>query len=204
VPQRFQTARICQWLRSNAATTPFRVGGVGMNAVQGARAAGASNIVAVEPVEWKRERAKIFGATHCVADLQAAVMLVSELTRGQMAHCAVLTAGVAYGDLISPAVNLVGKRGRVVVTSVAPIMQSSVALNLVELTFWEKTLKGALYGTSNPRYQIPHLLERYSRGELLLEELVTKRYRLDDVNAGYQDMRDGNLIRGVLVMDGAL
>jgi NDMA-dependent alcohol dehydrogenase len=180
------------------------VGGVGMNAVQGARAAGAADIIAVDPVEWKRDRAKVFGATHAVESTQAAVALVGELTHGQMAHCAVLTTGVAYSDQISPAVNVVGKRGRVVVTAVAPLMQSTVDLNLVELSFWEKTLRGALYGTSNPRVEIPNLLRLYSRGDLLLEELITKRYPLDHINAGFQDMREGNAIRGVLVMDGAI
>lgn len=177
------------------------LGGIGMNAVQGARAAGASEIVVVDPVDWKRERAKIFGATHSTPTIESAIQLVGELTRGQMAQCAVLATGVASSEQISPTVNLVGKRGRVIVAAVAPLSQTSVDLNLVELTFWEKTLRGALYGSANPRYEIPHLLRLYSRGDLLLDQLITKRYPLEDINAGFDDMRNGRNIRGVLVMD---
>jgi NDMA-dependent alcohol dehydrogenase len=178
------------------------LGGIGMNAVQGARAAGAGTIIVVDPIDWKRERAKTFGATHVAESIQAAVGLVGELTRGQMAHCAVLATGVATSEQISPTVNLVGKRGRVIVAGVAPLTQTSVDLNLVELTFWEKTLRGALYGSANPRNEIPRLLQLYRNGDLLLDELVTKRYRLDDINAGFEDLRAGRNIRGVLVMDG--
>ena len=177
------------------------LGGIGMNAIQGARAAGAGAIVAVDPIDWKRERAKIFGATHSAPTIQAAVGLVSELTRGQMAHCAILATGVAKSDEVSPTVNLVGKRGRVIVTAVAALTQTSVDLNLVELTFWEKTLRGSLYGSGNPRNEIPRLLQRYKRGEFLLDELITKRYPLDDINGAFEDLRAGRNIRGVLVMD---
>jgi S-(hydroxymethyl)glutathione dehydrogenase/alcohol dehydrogenase len=177
------------------------VGGVGMNAVQGARAAGASNIVAVDPVAWKLERAEIFGATHMAASLEEACARVGDITHGQMADCAVLTTDLARSQLMSRTINLVGKRGRVVVAAIAPMLQSSVDLNLVEMTYWEKSLRGTLFGSCNPRFDIPNLLRLYSRGDLLLDELVTKRYRLDEINEGYQDMRDGNLIRGVLVMN---
>ncbi|MGX9787740.1 NDMA-dependent alcohol dehydrogenase [Mycobacterium sp. MMS18-G62] len=177
------------------------VGGIGMNAVQGARAAGAANVVVVEPVEWKREHAKMFGATHVASSLQEALQLVAETTQGQMANVAILTVGLATSELISPTVNLVGKRGRVVVTAVAPFMQTSVDLSLVELTFWEKTLRGSLFGSANPRYEIPQLLQAYRRGDLKLDELITKRYRLEQINEGYEDLRTGKNIRGVLIMD---
>lgn len=177
------------------------VGGLGMNAVQGARAAGAVQIVAVDPIDWKREQAKSFGATHAADSVGSALELVAEITGGTMAQAAILTTGVATGDLLGPTVNLVGKGGTVVVTAVAPVTQTSVDLNLVELTFWEKTVKGALYGSGNPRSDIPNLLSLYTRGELLLDELITARYSLDRINEGYEDMRAGRNIRGVVVMD---
>ncbi len=177
------------------------VGGIGMNAVQGARAAGAAAIVAVDPVEWKLERAKQFGATHTALSLEDACRLVGEITLGQMAHCAILATALAKSELISPTVNLVGKRGRVVVAAIAPLMQASIDLNLVELTFWEKSIRGTLFGSCNPRFDIPNLLRLYSQGDLLLEELITRRYRLDEINYGYRDMREGKSIRGVIVMD---
>lgn len=179
------------------------VGGIGMNAVQGARRAGAANVVAVEPVEWKRAYAKRFGATHVASSLQEALGVVAEITRGQMAHVAILTTGVVTSDLVSPAVNLVGKRGRVIVTGVAPLTQLNVDLSLVELTFWEKTLRGSLFGSANPRYEIPRLLQAYRRGDLILDQLVSKRYQLEQINDGYEDLRAGKNVRGVLIMDKA-
>src|SRR5262249_54197262 len=75
-------------------------GGVGMNAVQGARAAGAKHVIAVDPVDFKREIAPSFGATHAVADAGAALGLVKEITWGTMADAVILTVGVLHPDLI--------------------------------------------------------------------------------------------------------
>jgi S-(hydroxymethyl)glutathione dehydrogenase/alcohol dehydrogenase len=175
-------------------------GGIGMNAVQGARLAGAANVVAVDSVPWKCERAKVFGATHSASDLDSALALVAEITRGRMAHCAVLTTALAESALVAGVLHLVGKQGRVVITAIAPAAQVSVDLSLQELTFWEKSIKGALYGSANPRHDIPKLLRLYKSGDLKLEELVTHRYPLSDINQGYADMRAGNSLRGVLVM----
>jgi NDMA-dependent alcohol dehydrogenase len=176
-------------------------GGLGMNAIQGAHMAGASQIIAVDPVEWKRDSAKIFGATHAAVDLENALPLITEITHGRLADCVILTPSVAYGDLIAPALSLVGKRGRAVVTAVAPYLQNTASLNLSELTLWEKELRGAIYGSANPRVDINRLLGFYASGELKLDELITKRYRLDEINEGYRDMRDGRNIRGVLIME---
>jgi len=70
----------------------------------------------------------------------------------------------------------------------------------MEMTFWEKSIHGALYGSGNPRYMIPHLLDRYKRGDLMLDQLITKRYALEQINEGYADLKDGKNIRGVLIM----
>ena len=177
------------------------VGGIGMSAVQGARMAGASQIVAVDPVAWKRDAAKDFGATHGVPDLAEALPLVTEITAGQMAAAVLITPSLALGELITPAMQVAGKRGRVVVTAVAPTAQTSVTCNLTDLTFMEKQLRGALYGSENPRTAIPKLLDLYRRGDLKLDEMITSTYTLDEINQGYQDMRDGKNIRGVIVFD---
>ncbi|MGB8504965.1 alcohol dehydrogenase catalytic domain-containing protein, partial [Mycobacterium sp.] len=85
------------------------VGGVGINAVQGARIAGARTIVAVDPVEYKRERSREFGATHVAASVDEALPLVKDLTWGEMANVCVLTTNVAEGEYVGPALSLVGK-----------------------------------------------------------------------------------------------
>ncbi|MGH9169649.1 MAG: NDMA-dependent alcohol dehydrogenase [Acidimicrobiales bacterium] len=177
------------------------VGGIGANAVQGARMAGARWIVAVDPVEFKHELAKRFGATHVAKDVYAAYALVNEMTRGEMADSAIITTGVATGDLLAPVMSLVKKGGTVVVTAIAPFSQSEVSLSLFELTLWQKEIRGSLFGGGNPRADIPRILTLYGDGSLLLDELITKTYSLDDINEGYSDMRAGRNVRGVVVFD---
>ncbi|MGH9064725.1 MAG: NDMA-dependent alcohol dehydrogenase [Acidimicrobiales bacterium] len=177
------------------------VGGVGINAVQGARAAGAKRIVAVDPVELKQKQALALGATHTADDVYAALPIVSELTRGQLADKAIVTVGVPDGDLVAPVMSLVSKGGRVVMTSVAPMTQVDVKLSLFELTLFQKELRGSIFGSANPRADIPKLLDLYRDGQLALDELVTRTYRLEDINEGYQDMRDGRNIRGMVLYD---
>ncbi|WP_328391879.1 NDMA-dependent alcohol dehydrogenase [Nocardia sp. NBC_00416] len=174
------------------------VGGIGMNAVQGARLAGARDIVAIDTVPYKRERAKEFGATHVAASMDEALELITELTRGTLAHRAILTTSVAEGTLVEPALRLVGKRGVLVVTSVAPGDQLKVDLDLFTLICYEKEIRGGLFGSANPRIDIPRLLNLYMDGELKLNELVTRTYTLDEINQGYRDMLDGKNIRGII------
>ena len=174
-------------------------GGVGVNAVQGARLAGARHIVAVDPIPFKREQAMAFGATHAAADMEAAKVLVEQLTWGQMAEKVILTVGTAGGELVAPMLDLLSKDGRAVVTAIAPISQMDVKLNLHLLTLFQKELRGALFGSANPRADIPKLLSLYRDGQLKLDELVTRTYTLEDVNQGYQDLRDGKNVRGLIV-----
>jgi S-(hydroxymethyl)glutathione dehydrogenase/alcohol dehydrogenase len=86
-----------------------------------------------------------------------------------------------------------------VVTAVAPISQTESSVNLFELAMWNKEIKGTIFGSLNPRADIPRLLGMYREGTLMLDELITQRYSLDDINVGYQAMRDGENLRGVIV-----
>ncbi len=174
------------------------LGGIGMNAVQGASISGARHVVAIDPVEWKRDQAPAFGATHTAASMEEATALVGEITWGTNADKAILTTGVAEGHLIAPMMAMVAKGGRAVVTAVAPISQTQVDLNLFDLAMQRKELVGTIFGNANPRRDIPRLLRLYMEGKFKLDELVTTTYALDDVNQGYQDMRDGKNIRGVI------
>ena len=174
------------------------VGGIGINAVQAAVALGAEYVVAVDPVAFKRNKALEFGATHAVASNQEANALVTELTRGRMAQVCVNTMGVGEGAQIGASLGLVGKRGRVVVTNLHPASETQVTMSALELTTYEKQVRGSLFGSSNPRADIPRFLELYHSGKLKLEELVTRTYSLDEVNVGYDDMRNGRNLRGVI------
>lgn len=177
------------------------IGGVGMNAVQGARMAGARRIVVVDPVEWKLDKAREFGATHASTSMDEALGLVGELTSGRMAEKVILTVGVVEGNLLEPAMRLVGKRGTLVETGVAPQGQTEVTLDLFTLNVYEKRIVGTLYGSANARNDIPRLLDYYAEGRLKLDELVTRTYRLEQINEAYQDMLEGNLIRGMVSYD---
>ena len=174
-------------------------GGVGMNAVQGAAMAGAAHVIAVDPVEFKREQAQVFGATHTAASMEEATALVMDLTWGAMADKAIITVGEGDGKLIAPAMAIIGKGGRVVHTSVAPINDTEVTMSLFDLTLMQKQLVGSIFGSANPRRDIPRLLRMYQNGTLKLDELVTNTYSLDDINVGYQAMRDGENIRGMVM-----
>jgi S-(hydroxymethyl)glutathione dehydrogenase/alcohol dehydrogenase len=185
-------------VQSGETVVVIGLGGIGMNAVQGAAMAGARHVIAVDPVDWKRDKAETFGATHAVASIEEATAKVSELTWGANAEKAILTTGVATGDLIAPMMGLVAKGGRAVVTAVAPIAQEDVKLNLFDLAMQRKQLVGCIFGNANPRRDIPRLLRLYDEGKLKLDELVTTEYDLDGINQGYQDMRDGKNIRGVI------
>ena len=174
------------------------VGGIGMNAVQGARAAGARYVVAVDPIEFKRDVAPTFGATHTATDAAAALELVKEITWGVMADRVILTAGVVPPDLIMMGMMLLRKGGTCVLTGVSKLTDMMVPLILSDMVSNCKTLKGVLYGEMNPREAMPMLLSMYEAGKLKLDELITQTYKLDDINEAMKDLRAGNNIRGVI------
>lgn len=177
------------------------VGGIGINAVQGAAMAGAKRVIAVDPVEFKREKAMEFGATHTYASMEEAMPAISELTWGQMADKVIMAPGVLYGDMMQLGTAMAGKGGTIVVTAIAPITQTKSSVNLFELAMWNKEIKGTIFGSLNPRNDIPKLLGLYREGQLKLDELITRRYTLDQINDGYEAMRSGENIRGVIMYD---
>jgi S-(hydroxymethyl)glutathione dehydrogenase/alcohol dehydrogenase len=177
------------------------VGGIGANAIQGAKLAGAKRIIAIDPLENKREKAMDFGATHTAESFDAALPLVTDITWGTMANKVILTLGVGDGELLASALALASKGGRVVVTNIHPAAEMTANVSLLDLTLMEKQVVGSLFGSGNPRYDIPRLLGLYREGQLDLDGLVTRTYTLDEVNVGYQDMRDGKNIRGVMVYE---
>lgn len=175
------------------------VGGIGAAAIQGARISGAQHIVAVDPVAYKHKMAMKLGATHVAESMDEAVALVNDLTWGQMADAAILTVGVAHGSMLGPLLALVSKGGRAVVTAVSNFMDTDITFPLMEFTLFEKELRGTVFGGANARADIPKILRMYESGQILLDEMITQTYSLEDVNKGYEDMRAGNNIRGVIL-----
>src|SRR5690606_14824861 len=116
------------------------VGGIGAAAVQGARLAGARNIVAIDPVEFKREQAQKFGATHTASSIGEAFELIRQLTWGRMCDKIICAVGVGDGEQIGPIMQLCAKRGRVVVTNIPPAHEGQISISLCDLTLMEKQL----------------------------------------------------------------
>jgi NDMA-dependent alcohol dehydrogenase len=174
------------------------IGGIGINAVQGAAMAGARHVIAVDPIEFKREKAMEFGATHTFSSMEEAFPHVNELSWGMMADKVIMTPGVLYGEMMDLGTKLAGKGGTIVVTGIAPMDQGTSSVNLFELAMWNKEIKGTIFGSLNPRADIPKLLGMYREGQLKLDELITQTYSLDDINEGYRAMREGENIRGVI------
>jgi NDMA-dependent alcohol dehydrogenase len=199
VPTGWGTAVNAGGVRPGDTVVVYGIGGVGINAVQGAAFAGAKNIVAVDPLPNKREIAGRLGATHSASDAAQAQQLVTDLTQGVGADQALVTVGVVTEDVIAAAFAAIRKHGTVIVTGLAGPGKKNIQLSSFELTLFEKRIEGALFGGGNPFDDIPLMLDLYRSGRLKLDELVTSQYRLEDVNRGYQDLLEGRNVRGVLI-----
>jgi alcohol dehydrogenase (nicotinoprotein) len=154
----------------------YGIGGIGANAVQGAAMAGAANVVAVDPLANKREAAEDLGATHSVASAAEAFELTQELTRGVGADKSIVTVDVVDEDVVGAAFEVIRKGGTEVITGLADPGKVTVQLPGAVMTLYEKTVKGTLFGSSNPMHDIPKLLGLYRAGKLKLDELVTRQY----------------------------
>lgn len=201
VPSGWGTAVYAGDVRAGDTVVVYGAGGLGINAVQGAVQAGAKYVVVVDPVEFKRQTAVKFGATHTFADPEEARAKVTELTWGQGADAALVLVGTVDEQVITDATATIGKGGTVVITGLADPAKLTVHLSGADLTLNQKTIKGTLFGSANPQHDIVKMLRLYDAGQLKLDELITTRYSLDQVNEGYQDLRDGKNIRGIITFD---
>ncbi len=173
-------------------------GGVGMAALQGAALSGARNLFVIEPVEWKRDAALKLGATHVYPDIETAMMGIAEATGGFMAKKVIVTVGELQGADVDSYMNITSKAGTCVMTAIGSMLDTEVTLNLAMLTLMQKNLQGTIFGGGNPYYDIPQLLSMYKIGKLNLDDMVTRQYRLEQINDGYTDMLEGRNIRGVI------
>ena len=176
------------------------LGGVGVNAVQGAVHAGALNVVGVDPVAMKREFAESLGATHTVADAGEAVVLARQLSRGTGAEVVVVTVGRMSAEVYAGAAACLGKGGTLVLTALADRpREGNASLAAQQTTVFEHRIQGSLFGSCNPFRDIPALLRLHEEGRLELDRLITRRYSLDQIAQGYRDQAAGETIRGLLV-----
>ncbi|MFC8044089.1 NDMA-dependent alcohol dehydrogenase [Nocardia sp. NPDC057353] len=179
------------------------IGGLGAAAIQAAVLAGARYVFAIDPIAWKREQALHFGATHAFPDMAAVFAAVPELTAGGMAAKVIVTVGRMEGRDLDLYLALTAKAGTCVVVAMGGVLETETTLNLSMLTLFQKNVQGTIFGAGNPQHDIPRLLALYRAGKLNLDDMVTRRYRLEDVNDGYRDMLEGRNIRGVITFTDA-
>jgi alcohol dehydrogenase (nicotinoprotein) len=177
----------------------YGVGGIGINAVQAARYAGAKYVIAIDPLENKREKALELGATHAFATAAEALDVITQLTRGQGADSAIITVGLVDAQVVGEAFTAVGKGGIVVITGLNKLMAPTIQLPGTILTLFRKSVVGSLFGDCNPTTDIPRILGLYQAGDIKLDEIITRTYTLDEVNEGYDDLLNGKNVRGIIV-----
>jgi NDMA-dependent alcohol dehydrogenase len=198
VPTGYGSAENRAKVRTGDTVVVVGVGGIGTGAVQGARINGAAHIVAVDPVEFKQKSALRFGATHAAANTEEAAAVVRELTSGVMADAVVVSPSLISEQDVQAALSLTRKGGTCVLTGMTKQTTSSIAINLQEFILWNKNLVGTVYGSCNPRVDVARFARLYETGQLQLDEMITRRYALDDINDGYRDLLNGEIIRGVI------
>ena len=115
-----------------------------------------------------------------------------------MAHKVIVTVGELHGADVDSYVNITAKGGTCVLTAIGSLLDTQVTLNLAMLTLMQKNLQGTIFGGGNPHYDIPQLLSMYKAGKLNLDDMVTRQYKLEQINDGYRDMLEGRNIRGVI------
>ena len=173
-------------------------GGIGEGAIQSARINGAAQIVAVDPVDFKQKSALQFGATHSAATVAEAFDLVRDLTYGVMVDAVVVFPSLITADDVRDGLKLTCKGGTCVLTGMSSQLTRSVNIDLQDFILMNKSLAGTVFGSCNPRADISRLARLFTTGQLQLDEMITKRYRLDEINAAYDDLRNGEIIRGII------
>ena len=189
----FNTARVAP----GSTVAVFGCGGVGLNVIQGARIAGAERIIAIDTLQGKLEMARQFGATDVVLSSP-----VDDVSKGLKK----LTGGgpdyafecVGSGELAATAYRAIRRGGLAVVVGVAKASDST-AVRTMTLPFEEKTLTGSYFGSCVPRIDFPRMLGLYMGGKLKLDELITRRYSIDQAPQAFRDMEEGRNARGVIV-----
>ena len=171
-------------------------GGVGLAALQGARIVGAGKIIAVDAQTWKFDLAQKLGATHCI-DAKAGdpVAAVHALTGGGadfVFEC------IGLVPTVQQAVAMTGRGGTTVLVGVVPIQQL-ISISAADLTLQEKKITGSYMGSNRFRFDMPKYIDFYLDGRLRLDEMISSRIPLDEVNAAFDRMRKGEAARQVIV-----
>jgi len=181
-------------IKPGSSVVVFGCGGVGISAIQGARIAGAAEILAVDMVEGKLAMAKNFGATH-VTKPEDLPGMIQEITAGEGFDYALECIG--NPTTIRATYDSTRRGGTAVIVGVGRLDQQ-VTFSAFELFYADKILRGSMYGSANVRTDFPKLLRLWKAGKLDLEGMISRRMKLEDVNEAFRAMQAGEVIRTVL------
>lgn len=187
------TARV----RPGESVVVFGCGGVGLSCIQGARLCGAGMIIGVDTQPSKIWIAKHFGAQSVLMADEDVEQVVKHHTGGRGADHVIEAVG--HPALQEKALHCVRPGGTLTLAGLAP-MGSATNFPSAMLTRQEKTIKGSYYGSIHAPRDFPMLLELYQSGRLNLDDMITRRYPLEQVNEAYRDMIEGKLARGVILL----
>ncbi|HEX7218463.1 MAG TPA: Zn-dependent alcohol dehydrogenase [Burkholderiales bacterium] len=187
----FNTAKV----EPGSSVAVFGCGGVGLSVIQGARIAGAEKIIAIDTLPAKLEMAKKFGATDVLLFKDDPTKDLKKLTGGGPDYA---FECVGSGELAGTAYRAIRRGGLAVVVGVAK-PSDSTSVRTMTLPFEEKTLTGSYFGSCVPRVDFPRMLSLYMAGKLKLEELITRRYSIDEAPQAFADLQAGKNARGVIV-----
>ncbi|HEY3239040.1 MAG TPA: Zn-dependent alcohol dehydrogenase [Acidimicrobiia bacterium] len=173
-------------------------GGVGLNVIQGARVAGAAEVIAVDTAPAKLDMAKTFGATRSVdASAGSAVGGVMDAT-GQRGADVVFEV-VGSGPTIDQAITMTRRGGQTVLVGV-PRMDVMVTVPaFIGMVLAEKTISGCWYGSSDVSRDVARILDLWREGRLRLEELISREISLEGIEDAFQAMGSGEVARSVIV-----
>jgi S-(hydroxymethyl)glutathione dehydrogenase/alcohol dehydrogenase len=173
-------------------------GGVGLAAINGAMIAGAARIIAIDNIPAKLELARKFGATDTILASEGDVVAkVVELTQGGV-EFSFECIGIAA--TVEQCFNMLQPGGTATIVGLfAPGVKASIEGSQF---FLEKKIRGSALGSARIREDIPRLVELYMQGRLNLDDLVSRRIQLEDINEGFAAMQRGEVARSVIVFDG--
>ena len=174
-------------------------GGVGLNTVQGARIAGANPIIAIDLLENKLQAAREFGATYTInLSNEDPAEHVRTLTEGRGADYVFVTVG--SGKAIESGLALLRKAGTLVIVGM-PASGVKIAIEAVNFASLSQIMMGSKMGSTRLQVDIPRLIALYQDGRLILDELITARYPLEEINTAVAEVKAGNALRNVIIFD---
>lgn len=188
-------------LRAGSSACIIGCGGVGLNAIQGAKLSGAAQIIAIDIHQERLDQAMLYGATHGIIaqpddqDFKQVASQVKALTQG-------LGADYAFECTAIPAL---GSAPLALIRHAGTAVQVSGIEQRIdfdcELFEWDKKYINPLYGMCNPERDFPRILSLYQQGLLKLDEMVSKTYSLENVSEGFDDLLNGRIAKGVVVFE---